>query len=312
MKPTVIITESLASEPAHWLAQHCQVVEGSPESHEFKGNCARAQGLAIRTATRIDQHILSRLPELKVIARAGVGLDHIDLAACKARGVRVVHTPDANTQAVVEYVLALMLDSVRPRIFLDAPVDSKHWEALRDECTGARQLDEMTVGILGLGRIGSRLARVLHAMGCTVIYHDLIEIDAARRFGARSVSVEELFADSDVLSIHVDGRESNRGFINQGRIRRMKPDATFINTSRGRVVDHAALAEFLKAHPRAKCMLDVHDPEPFLPTSPLLGLANARLAPHLASRTRTAVRNMSWVVRDLVAVLRGEEPKHEA
>ncbi len=311
MKPIVLVTEPLASEPAQWLAQECQVIHGAPGHANFTTAAPLAQGLAIRTATRVDAQLLNQLPQLKVIARAGVGLDNIDLAQCKARGVRVVHTPDANTQAVVEYVLALVMDAIRPRVFLSSPVDALEWEQTRDELTATRQLNEMTFGILGLGRIGKRIAKVLGALGCDVLFHDLMEIDNAVRHGAQKTSVEELFARSDILSIHIDGRESNHAFINSPLIQRMKPNVTFINTSRGRVVNHDALAQFLAGHPSAQALLDVHDPEPFLADSPLIGMANAHLAPHLASRTETAVRNMSWVVRDLVAILQGREACHE-
>ena len=121
-----------------------------------------------------------------------------------------------------------------------------------------------------------------------------------------------MFADSDVLSLHLDGRERNRRFVDEGLIRRMKPNVVFINTSRGFVVDSSALADFLRAHVQALAMLDVHDPEPFGSDYPLLGLSNARLYPHLASRTEAAMLNMSWVVRDVVAVLEGKEPEYPA
>lgn len=312
MKPLVIVTQPLAIEAAQWLANTCEVIQAAPGQPNFMLAAPRAHGLAIRTATQVDARLLAQLPQLKVIARAGVGLDHIDLAACKARGIRVVHTPDANTQAVVEYVLALVFDAIRPRVFLSSPVDALKWEQVRNELTAARQLNEMTVGILGLGRIGKRLAQALSALGCKVLFHDLLAIETAARHGAISVTAQELFHQADILSIHIDGRDSNCDFVNASLIKTMKPDATFINTSRGRVVEHHALAQFLHANTAAQALLDVHDPEPFLADSPMLHLANAHLAPHLASRTETAVRNMSWVVRDLVAVLQGSAPQFQA
>lgn len=312
MKPIVIVTEPLASAPSKWLVNECEVIQAAPGHADFIAAAPRAQGLAIRTATRVDAQLLAQLPQLKVIARAGVGLDHIDLAACKARGIRVVHTPDANTQAVVQYVLALVFDAIRPRVFLTTPMNATQWEQARDELTAARQLNEMTFGILGLGRIGKRLAHTLQALGCKVLFHDLLDIESAARHGAAPVTAQALFAQADILSIHIDGRDSNCNFVNAQLIDTLKPNATFINTSRGRVVDHHALARFLHANSAAQALLDVHDPEPFLADSPMLSLANAHLAPHLASRTDTAVRNMSWVVRDLVAVLNNSAPQFEA
>ena len=312
MKPLIIVTQPLANQPTQWLATMCEVVQAAPGHASFIAAAPRAQGLAIRTSTCVDAKLLEQLPQLKVIARAGVGLDHIDLAACKARGIRVVHTPDANTQAVVEYVMALVFDAIRPRVFLTSPVNANQWEQTRDELTAARQLNEMTFGILGLGRIGKRLAHALQALGCKVLFHDLLDIESAARHGAAPVTAQALFAQADILSIHIDGRDSNCNFVNAQLIDTLKPNATFINTSRGRVVDHHALARFLHANSAAQALLDVHDPEPFLADSPMLSLANAHLAPHLASRTDTAVRNMSWVVRDLVAVLNNNAPQFEA
>ena len=312
MKPLVIVTQPLSDQSTQWLATMCEVIQAAPGHANFIAAAPRAQGLAIRTATCVDAKLLEQLPQLKVIARAGVGLDHIDLAACKARGIRVVHTPDANTQAVVEYVLALVFDAIRPRVFLTTPMNATQWEQARDELTAARQLNEMTFGILGLGRIGKRLAHALHALGCKVLFHDLLDIESAARHGAAPVTAQALFAQADILSIHIDGRDNNCNFVNAQLIDTLKPNVTFINTSRGRVVDHHALAHFLHANSAAQALLDVHDPEPFLADSPMLHLANAHLAPHLASRTDTAVRNMSWVVRDLVAVLNNNAPQFEA
>ena len=312
MKPIVIVTEPLASAPSQWLANECDVIQAAPGHADFIAAGRSAKGLAIRTATHVDAQLLAQLPQLKVIARAGVGLDHIDLAACKARGIRVVHTPDANTQAVVEYVLALVFDAIRPRVFLSSPADATRWEQVRNELTAPRQLNEMTFGILGLGRIGKRLALVLNALGCKVLFHDLLHIESAARNGATSVAAQALFEQADILSIHIDGRDSNFRCVNANLIKAMKTGLTFINTSRGRVVDHHALAKFLSVNTEAQAILDVHDPEPFLSDCPMLGLPNAHLAPHLASRTESAVLHMSWVVRDLVAVLQGRAPQFEA
>ena len=172
---------------------------------------------------------------------------------------------------------------------------------------------ELTLGILGFGRIGSAVARVGAALDMRVLYNDLIEVPAPKRSGAEPVSFERLLAESDVLTVHVDYRPENRHLLNAAAFARLKPGVLFLNTSRGFVVDPAALAAFLKANPKAQAMLDVHDPsEPIRADYPLLGLPNARLTPHLASGTEKAKRNMSWVVRDVWRVLSGEAPEWEA
>ena len=126
------------------------------------------------------------------------------------------------------------------------------------------------------------------------------------------VGVEELFQQCDVVSIHIDGRPGNRGFVSGRLLGLMKPGVMFVNAARGMLIDTQALAGFLRANPNARAMLDVHDPEPFGRDYPLLGLANARLYPHLAARTEAAMTSMSWVVRDIVAVIEGRRPEFSA
>lgn len=308
----VVQTEHLDERPASWLAERCEVVACSPEDARFEALAARARALVVRTYTRVGPELLARCPALRVVARAGVGLDSIDVTACRARGVEVVYTPDANSQAVVEYVLALMLDATRPRVFLSEAVEGPRWKQLRQELRARRQLSELTLGIWGLGRIGKRLARAAGAIGMRVLYHDLLEMPATVRHGAEPVSREELCARADVLSIHVDPRPGNRGVVNTDALGRCKSDVLVINTSRGFVVDNLALADFMIAHPGAQALLDVHEPEPFDGTYPLLEIENVHLSPHIASSTDAAQENMSWVVRDVWRVLSGEPAEFPA
>ena len=311
-RPLVVVTEHLADEAADWLAQRFDVERCGVHDDRFGELAAEAEALVVRTYTRVDAALLAHLPRLKVVARAGVGIDNIDVAACKARGVQVVSTPDANTQAVVEYVLCLMCDVLRPRLFLEDPVEKEEWNQIRQDVVGLWQMNELVLGVLGLGRIGKRVAEVTRAIGFTVIYHDIEEIPEEKRFGAEPVTLERLFAESDLLTIHIDGRPTNAGFVSRVLIESMRPDANIINTARGNVLDAQALAEWLRANPAAAAMLDVHEPEPFCNDYPLLNVPNAYLAPHLASRTMTAMDNMSWVVKDVAAVLAGRAPRHPA
>ncbi|MBX9735437.1 MAG: hypothetical protein K2X32_00800, partial [Phycisphaerales bacterium] len=301
----VIQTEHLDEEPAAWLRERCRLEVCDPSDAAFPALLAQADGLLIRTYTRVTPALLDMAPRLKVVARAGVGLDNVDLPACKARGVRVLSTPDANTSAVVEYVFALLLDATRPRLFLGEAIDGPRWKEVRQELRARRQLRELTLGILGFGRIGTSVARVARELGMTVIFHDVRQIPLSDRHGAESVSLEDLCARADAFTIHIDGRPENRGFVNADIIGRLKSDVILINTSRGFVMNDIALADFMIAHPAAVALLDVHEPEPFDATHPLLEIANVHLSPHIASATDLAQKNMSWVVRDLWAVLSG-------
>lgn len=310
MLPVVVEADPLPKGPRAWLGDRAEVLSPAPEA--LAGALARAEGLVIRTRTGVDADLLARAPALRVVARAGVGLDHVDLEACRSRGVRVVHTPEANSDAVCEYVWAMVFDAVRPRLFLAQPVDEARWESLRGELIAPRELRGLTLGVYGFGRIGRRVARVGGALGMDVLVHDLRRVDDAELGGAQVASRETLLASADVLSVHVDGRAANRGLFDADAFGRMRGEVVFINTSRGCVVDDAACARFMRDHPGACALLDVHEPEPFDEGHPLLGLPNAHLSPHIASATERAKDNMGWVVRDLWAVLEGNEPRFAA
>jgi D-3-phosphoglycerate dehydrogenase len=310
--PLVIQAEPIDEDAMAWLASRAQLVDVSGTEARIAPALREAEGLVVRTYTIVDRSLLDLAPRLRVVGRAGVGLDNIDVAECRTRGIEVVYTPDANTQAVVEYVLALMCGAMRPLHPVTRALAPEAWARIRAEVRAARQMSEATLGILGLGRIGRRVAQVAAAIGFKVLYNDLLDLPPATRFGADAVDPAVLFARSDVLSIHIDGRPSNDGFVGAALVERMKNDVVFINTSRGFVVDNAALARFLLAHPEARAHLDVHEPEPFDDAYPLLGVAGATLYPHLAARTTTAMREMSWVVRDVAAVLDGRAPRWPA
>ncbi|MCA9287523.1 MAG: hypothetical protein KDA05_03005 [Phycisphaerales bacterium] len=300
-RPRVLIAEALDRECVAWLAERATIDQIAPGGGGFDEALRRAEAMIVRTYVRVDRAMLERGPRLRVVGRAGVGLDNIDVEVCAARGVRVVHTPGANTRAVVEFVLGEVLDAFRPRAAVDRALAPSEWAAARAAAIAPREIGELTLGILGLGRIGSAVARAAGGFGMRLLYHDLREITPDERNGAVPVAIEELLREADVLSIHVDGRASNRGLVAASMLGHLKPSALLINTSRGLVVDAPALAAWLRSNAAAggRAVLDVHEPEPFGTDYPLLGLANVRLTPHIASATASAKRAMSWVVREV-------------
>lgn len=315
-RPVVVISEALDEGWAAWLGERAEVRWAKFDQPGFDEALAEAQGLIVRTYTRVDAGLLDAAPGLKVVGRAGVGLDNLDLPACAARGVQVVSTPDANTQAVVEYVLGLMLDHVRPRTDLPAGADASHFHRMRQTEVG-RELASLTLGVVGFGRIGRRTARAASALGMTVLGCDLLDefeigrVVVTSEVGpghVRLTSHEEVYRASDVVTLHADGRPANRHMFGERELGWLKPDALLINAARGMLLDAGALAKWLRAHPRAAAVLDVHDPEPPAEDDPLAGLANCRRLPHLASRTVEALSNMSAVAEDVWAVLEGKRP----
>ncbi len=311
-----LVTEHLDAEAVDRLATRCIVRHASPEDGpRFDAALGEADALIVRTYTRVDRDLLERAPRLRVVGRAGVGLDSIDVAACRDRGVAVVHTPEANAGAVREWVMAALLATLRPLPRIpDGGADAAQWRELREQALAPRSLEELTVGIVGFGRVGRRVAAAMHAMGARVLAHDLQPIDpeVAAAAGATIAAIEQVHASSDIVSLHVDGRAANRGLYGAARLAQLREDAILINASRGFVVDPAALANLLETRPAMRAILDVHEPEPVPPGHPLLGHPRAILTPHVASRTAAAQRAMSAVVEDVVRVLEGRAPRWPA
>ncbi|MCA9299966.1 MAG: hypothetical protein KDA28_12920 [Phycisphaerales bacterium] len=299
----IIVTEALDPDAMALLESGATVVRCEPDALRDSADLMDAVAIVIRTYARIDEGILDRAPALRVVGRAGVGLDNVDVEACAARGVTVLNTPDANTQAVVEYVVSIVMNDLRPLVRLREPLSLASWRTLRESSIAPRELSECLVGVLGLGRIGSRLASTFESLGARVQYHDL---EPKARVGA--VDFDALLSTSDILTIHVDGRASNRGLIEARAASILKPDGLLINTSRGFVIDDDALASHLMRNPGARAVLDVHDPEPVTSANPLLSLDNATLLPHLGAGTLAAKRAMSAVVADVLDALRGSGP----
>jgi phosphoglycerate dehydrogenase-like enzyme len=312
-RPFVLQSEELDPAAAAWLRESCDLEACHfTDTQRFEQLLARADGLIVRTYTRVNAEMLDKAPKLKVVGRAGVGLDRIELDECQRRGIAVVSTPSANSVAVAEYVFALLMDAVRPRLFLDKSVPANEWNSLRKELEAPNQLSELRLGILGLGRIGSRVAKIARGFEMDVAYYDIAEIAEDKRFGAKPMPMIDMLHWADVVTVHVDTRAANHRFVNTHVFRQMRPTVIFINTSRGFIVDEFALAGFLRDNNRAFALIDVHDPEPFGPNYPLLQLPNAHISPHLAAATATAHANMSWVVKDVWRVLNGEKPEFPA
>lgn len=307
-RPTIIVTEGSAPAPLAWLKERADVIETRADAPDFFEVLSRADGLLVRTYTRVDDAMLARAPKLKVIGRGGVGLENIDVAAARKRGIEVVYTPDANTLAVGDFVFGCMIRLLHPFAEFSAAIDPAEFKRRRDTLRG-RQLNELSLGILGLGRVGKRVAHIASAgFGMRVIYNDIVSQSAAYT----AVEKPTLYRESDVLSLHVDMRPGNEHLVARAELAMMKPTAILINSSRGEVLDANALADAIKSKRLAGAALDVFDPEPPSPDFPVLGLENVILTPHMAARTYTAIENMSWVVRDVIEVLEGRPPKYPA
>jgi phosphoglycerate dehydrogenase-like enzyme len=308
-----VVTEGSDPVPLEWLRQRMEVVEIRTTDPGFDAALVTADALLVRTYTKVNDALLDRAPRLKVVARGGVGLENIDVPACRRRGIEVVYTPDANTLAVGDYVFGAMLQMLRPwNAFSQAAYSPGEFKRIRDSVRG-KQLNELTIGILGMGRVGRRVGRIAaNGFGMHVLYNDLLNVAAKLDFPAEAVEKDRLYREADVLTIHVDMRPGNANLVGASQLAIMKPGALLINSSRGEVLDAAALAELLRAGRLIGAVLDVFAPEPPPADFPLIGMKNVLLTPHLASRTYSAMENMSWVVRDIVAVLEGRPAQYPA
>jgi phosphoglycerate dehydrogenase-like enzyme len=313
-QPLALVTEGSDPRPLEWLRQRASVIEIGPDNNDFERYLRDAEGLVVRTYTRVNQELLERAPNLKVVGRGGVGLENIDVKACRARGVQVVYTPDANTIAVGDFVFGYALQLLRPwAFFKERAYTAAEFKNIRNTVRG-RQLDELTIGILGMGRVGRRVGRIAaNGFGMRVIYNDILDIrPQSLDFPATPIDKPTLYRESDILSLHVTMIPGNENLVGREQLAMMKRDAILINTSRGEVLDAVALRDAIVQKRLAGAALDVFHPEPPPADFSLLGLDNVLLTPHLAARTHTALENMSWVVRDVVEVLQGRPPKYPA
>jgi len=271
---------------------------------ELLGIIGRFDALIVRSATKADSDVVTTGKKLRVIARAGVGTDNIDIKAASKRGIVVTNTPGANTLAAVEHTFALMLALCRKVPQADAAVKAGEWGRSRFVGT---QLFGKTLGVIGLGRIGAQVATRAQAFEMNVLASDPYLSEArARELGLKLVSLPKLLKESDFVTLHAPSTEATRGLMSAQNLARMKKGARLINCARGDLIDEAALYKVLKSGRLAGAALDVYRAEP--PTgSPLLKLDNVVLTPHLAASTAEAQAQVSLqVARQVIGILAGE------
>lgn len=252
--------------------------------------------------------LLEANPRLKLIARVGIGLDSVPLDVCRRRGIAVTYTPDAVTLAVVELTLGLMVSASRLVCQVDRAIRDGRW--IRPQ---GRRIGESTVGIVGFGRIGSRVSRALAGLSPRRILvadildkgRDIAALAANTGLSIEQVPLARLLAESDVVSLHVPLTRLTRGMIDNEALERMRREAVLINTARGGVVDEAALLEVMKGGRLAAAAIDVFEQEPYV--GPLRGLDNVILTAHLGScSVDCRARMETEAVRDALRFFRGE------
>ena len=255
----------------------------------------------------IDAQALKAADKLKVIARYGVGVDSVDLAAAREKGIAVTNTPGANSVSVAELALGLMLALARQ---IPEAVEAVHlgkWPRY-----AGLSLEGKTVGILGLGAIGKQLARRLAGFDCKLLAYDpLVDAAAAGALGVELTSMDEVLRQSHFVSLHLPLLPETRCMVNDEFLGRMRKGSFLVNTSRGEVVDEDALLRALQSGRLKGAGLDAFTTEPPDPKNPLLALPQVIATPHLGAMTDGATSNMGWLaMRDCLAVLEGKEPAY--
>jgi len=269
---------------------------------ELARELAAADALIVRNRTQVDAALLSSAPKLRVVGRLGVGLDNIDVDACAARMIDVIPATGANAQAVAEYVIAAALLLLRGAYAATPDVAAGRWP--RPALSNGRELAGTTLGLIGFGGIGRLTGRLARALGMRVIGFDP-QVPASsnvwRDDDTLPRTLDQAVAEADVVSLHVPLTPATRNLMDAARIATMKPEAILINTSRGGVVDEAALAAALRARRLGGAALDVFEQEPLRSGSPLADCANLLLTPHIAGVTRESNQRVSALIADKVA-----------
>ena len=304
LDPVVVIAEFMEAAAVRSLRAQLPV-HYDPELFDhpaqFYRLLASARALIVRNRTRVDGELLGRAPRLEVIGRLGVGLDNIDLVTCRARAIAVHRAAGANARAVAEYVLAMMLITLRDDYHRTAELSSGRWPSAYHP--GGRQAAGKTLGLVGFGAIGQLTARLARAIGCRVIACDPAHAPGSllwRELDVEPVGFDDLLAAADVVSLHLPLTAASRGLFGRETIARMKPQAILINTAHGGIVHERALADALRSGHLSGAAIDVFAREPLPAGSPLAGLPNVWLTPHIAGLSREANISVSTVIAERV------------
>jgi D-3-phosphoglycerate dehydrogenase len=295
----VVAAESIAGTGLDLLREHAEVDFAPGASRpELLERLGAADALIVRSGTRVDAEMIAAAPRLKVVGRAGAGLDNIDLDAAAAAGVAVVNAPQAGAVSAAEHTLALLLSQARRIPEADRALRSGSWD--RDGFGGV-ELHGKTLGIVGLGRIGTLVARRAAAFGMRLLAYDpYAGADHARGLGVEPrASLTGLLAEADFLTVHVPLTRETAGLIGREALAAAKPGIRIVNTSRGGVVDEQDLAEAIAAGTVAGAALDVFADEPVI-DSPLFALPEVVVTPHLAASTGEAQGKAGIAVAEAV------------
>jgi glyoxylate reductase len=310
VKPIAYFVRALPGQDLEPLRPWLELRGGAQAAPSRERLIEEARGATILVPTyidRVDGALLDALPTVRLVASYGVGVNHLDLDACRARRVLVTNTPGVLTDATADHAMALLLAAARRVAEGDRVVRGGGWRAVDPAFMLGTEVTGKTLGIVGFGRIGQAVARRAAGFGMRLLYASPRAMDFP---GARQVPVDALLAESEFVSLHCPLTPQTENLISRERIARMKRGAIVVNTARGAVVDDQALAEALRSGQLAAAGLDVFRDEPHVPAA-YLGLDNVVLTPHLGSGSRETRAAMArLVLEDVLRFAKGEPARH--
>lgn len=301
----ILISDTLAENGKSLLQETAEVDDKAGISAEdLLIEIGEYHALIIRSRTKVTKEIFNAAKKLKVVGRAGIGVDNIDLAAAQAKGVTVVNSPTAPTTSVAEHTLALMLSLVRNITRADATMKAGQWEKKAFKGT---ELAAKTLGIIGMGRIGRAVGRLARGFDLTVLGHDpLIPEQTIRERGAEPASLMDIFTRSDIITLHIPLTPETRGLINEQALTKMKRGVYLVCTARGGIIDETALLTHLESGQVAGAALDVFDQEPPGLTA-LVSHPNVIATPHISAQSSEAQERVSiHIAEEVLRSLRDE------
>ncbi|MFO7665087.1 MAG: D-glycerate dehydrogenase [Desulfobacterales bacterium] len=314
MKPKILVTRETFDDVLDYLTGHFEVSSNQSDtpmdSHILAKNLADKFGVMTTLMDRVDAALLSGCSALKAVCNIAVGFNNIDIEACSRAGVMATNTPGVLDDSTADFTWALILATARRVVESDAHLRSGQWKGWYLKQFLGADVHHATLGILGFGRIGSKVARRALGFDMTVLYHNTRQADPdlERACNATFVSKDELLARSDILTLHVPYSPSTHHIIGSPELAMMKPGAILINAARGGVIDDAALVEALKSGRLAGAGLDVFENEPALHPA-LVAMKNVVLTPHIASSSAATRHAMAMLAaRNLVAALTTGKP----
>ena len=316
-RPFVFVTRKIAEPALKRLTDEADVEvwqhEDPPPQNVLIEKAGQVDGLLTLLTDKIDAHLIEQAGSgLKVISQMAVGYDNIDIPAATRRGIPVGNTPGVLTETTADFTWALLMAAARRVVEGDKEVRDGIWRAWGPDVLTGYDVYGATLGIIGFGRIGQAVARRARGFGMQILYNDPdCGEDAGKDLGAECVTLDDLLARADFVSMHVYLSEATRHMIGQAQLQQMKRTAILINTARGPVVDPEALAWALENKIIAGAALDVTEPEPIPSNSPLLAFENIIITPHIASASKATRERMAHIAVDnMLAGLRGEPLPH--